>query len=400
MSLEFKPMIRNNISLSVNPLGIEQEVMNQINYIKSKGHYDGPKKVLIIGASSSYGLASRISLAFGAGADTIGLSYEKGPRSEKALGTAGWYNNIFFKREAEKEGLIAKNIIADAFSKETKEKTIEYIKDEFGGKIDLVIYSLAAGRRRDDETGKTYTSVIKSIGEPVIGWNTDFSTDTLFQQTVEPASEQEIEDTVKVMGGEDWYKWMEALKEANVLSQGAKTILYSYIGSDLTHAFYHHGTLGVAKADCDAKAKEINHLLEDINGEALISVSKAVTTKASAVIPLFTFYCIGLIKVMKEKGTYEVPIQHKDRLFRDWIYGDVTPVIDEEGRIRIDSWEMDPDTQARTKALLQKVNEDNFNTDLTEYKTLKREFLNLSGFEVEGYQPREVTIDELKALEP
>ena len=396
--LEFKQNIRGNVALGINPLGCQQEVLNQINYVKSKGSYTGAKKVLIIGASSSYGLASRISLAFGAGADTIGVSYEKGPRNERSLGTAGWYNNIAFRQEAEKEGLIAKNFVEDAFSDETKQAVIDYIKNEFGGKVDLVVYSLASGKRKDPTTGETYTSVIKSIGEPVVGPNIEIQNDRFYTHTLEPATEEEIADTVKVMGGEDWKLWMEALKEADVLAEDVLTTNYSYLGTDLNYAYYGDGTLGRAKADCDEKANEINELLSDINGKAEVIVATAVTTKASSVIPFFPVYCMALYKVMLEKGTHETPIMHIDRVYREMVYGDKAE-YDELGRLRPDSWELDSDTQAKTKELVYRINEDNFNTDLTAYDLFIKEFSNLNGFMVDNYTPREVTLEELKELE-
>lgn len=396
--MEFKQNIRGNVALGVNPVGLKQEVLNQISYVKSKGSYEAPKKVLIIGASSSYGLATRISLAFGAGADTIGLSFEKGPKSERNLGTAGWYNNIAFKEEAEKEGLIAKNFVMDAFSHESKEEVIDYIKEEFGGKVDLVVYSLASGRRTDPDTKETYTSSIKSIGETVVGPNINMQKEEFFTDTLKPATEQEIADTVKVMGGEDWELWMKALKEADVLSEGVLTTNYSYLGSDLNRPYYGGGTLGRAKADCDDKADNINELLTDINGKALIVVATAVTTKASSVIPFFPVYCIGLYKVMEEKGTHETPIMHQDRIYRDMIYGD-SPEYDEKGRLRPDSWELDSDTQAKTKALIEKLDANNFQSDMTAYDLFYKEFSNLSGFMVDNYEEEDVTIDDLKAME-
>ena len=395
--LKFEQTLRGNIALGLNPIGCKQEVLNQIEYVKEKGTYEGPKKVLIIGASSSYGLATRISLAFGAHADTIGVSFEKGPRSEKSLGTAGWYNNIAFREEAEKEGLRAKNFVQDAFSNETKQEVIDYIKDEFDGKIDLVVYSLASGRRSDPETGETYFSSIKAIGEPVVGPNINMQKQTMFTETLEPATDQEIADTVKVMGGEDWYLWMEALKEADVLADGVLTTNYSYLGTELNRPYYGDGTLGCAKADCDEKAKKIDHLLEDINGKAQMVVATAVTTKASSVIPFFPVYCIGLYKIMSEKGTHETPIMHQDRIYRDMIYGD-KPEYDEEGRLRPDSWELDRDTQAKTKALILELNEDNFYTDKAAYDILFKEFSMLNGFMVDNYVEQEVTLEELKAL--
>ncbi|WP_277631414.1 enoyl-ACP reductase FabV [Atopococcus tabaci] len=396
--LEFKQNVRGNVALGVNPLGCKQEVLNEIDYVKSKGTYEGPKKVLIIGASSSYGLATRISLAFGAGADTIGISFEKGPKNERNLGTAGWYNNIAFREAAEKEGLIAKNFVQDAFSHETKQEVIEYIKNEFGGKVDLVVYSLASGVRKDPDTGETYKSSIKAIGEPVVGPNINMQKEMFYTETLEPADDQEIADTVKVMGGEDWQLWMEALKEAGVLADGVLTTNYSYLGTKLNHPYYGGGTLGRAKADVDKKADTINDLLADINGKAQVVVATAVTTKASSVIPFFPVYCIGLYKVMEEKGTHETPIMHIDRTYREMIYGD-KPEYDEVGRLRPDSWELDPDTQAKTKALIEQLNEENFTSDMTAYDTFFKEFSNLSGFMVDGYVEQDVTLEELKALE-
>lgn len=395
--LKFNQNIRGNVALGINPLGCKQEVVNQIDYVKSKGAYEGPKKVLIIGASSSYGLATRINLAFGAGADTIGVSFEKGPKNERNLGTAGWYNNIAFREAAEKEGLIAKNFVQDAFSHESKQEVIDYIKSEFGGKVDLVVYSLASGRRTDPDTGETYMSSIKALGEPVVGPNINMQEQTFYTETLEPATDQEIHDTVKVMGGEDWQLWMEALKEADVLADGVLTTNYSYLGTELNHDYYGGGTLGRAKADCDEKANTINELLADINGKALIVVATAVTTKASSVIPFFPVYCIGLYKVMEEKGTHETPIMHQDRIYREMIYGDKAE-YDEVGRLRPDSWELDDDTQAKTKELILKLNEENFNSDMTAYDTFYKEFSNLSGFMVDNYVEQEVTLEELKAL--
>ncbi|OJF97229.1 trans-2-enoyl-CoA reductase [Alkalibacterium sp. 20] len=396
--MKFKQNIRGNVALGVNPLGCKQEVLNQIDYVKNKGTYQGPKKVLIIGASSSYGLATRVSLAFGAGADTIGISYEKGPKSEKSLGTAGWYNNIAFREAAEKDGLTAKNFVQDAFSNETKQEVIDYIKNDFGGKVDLVVYSLASGRRTDPDTGETYYSSIKAIGEPVVGPNINMQQQTYYTETLDPATDQEIADTVKVMGGEDWELWMKALKEADVLADDVLTTNYSYLGTELNQPYYGHGTLGRAKADCDEKADNINELLADINGKAKIVVATAVTTKASSVIPFFPVYCIGLYKIMDEKGTHETPIMHQDRIYREMIYGNKAE-YDEVGRLRPDSWELDSDTQAKTKELILKLNEENFNSEMTAYDIFYKEFSILSGFMVDNYVDQEVTLEELKALE-
>lgn len=398
MMIKFEHKMRGNVSFGVNPIGCKQDVLNQIDYVKEQGHYEGPKKVLIIGASSSYGLASRINVAFGAGADTIGVSFEKGPKSERNLGSAGWYNNIYFKQAAEKEGLIAKNFVQDAFSHQTKQDVIDYIKAEFGGKIDLVVYSLASGIRINPETGERINSVIKSIGQNVVGPNVNIEKQEFYEQVLEPATEEEIADTVNVMGGEDWLFWMQALKEADVLADGVQTTNYSYLGSDLNKPYYGDGTLGRAKADCDEKAVHINDLLTDINGKATVIVATAVTTKASSVIPFFPVYCMGLYRVMADNGTHETPIMHIDRTFRDMVYGDKAE-YDELGRLRPDSWELDPEVQAQTEALIKEINEENFNSDKTGYSIFMKEFMNLSGFDVDGYVEEAVTIDDLKALE-
>lgn len=395
--LKFEHKLRGNVALGINPIGCKQEVLNEIDYVKKKGTYEGPKKVLIIGASSSYGLSTRISLAFGAGADTIGVSYEKGPKSERNLGTAGWYNNIAFREAAEKEGLIAKNFVQDAFSKETKQDVIAYIKNEFGGKVDLVVYSLASGVRKDPETGETYHSSIKAIGEPVVGPTIDMEKQLFYTETLETATEQEIANTIKVMGGEDWQLWMEALKEADVLADGVLTTNYSYIGTELNYPYYNGGTLGRAKADCDVKAKNINELLSDINGKAQIVVATAVTTKASAVIPFFPVYCLALFKVMEEKGTHETPIMHQDRIYREMVYGD-KPEYDDMGRLRPDNWEIDSDTQAKTKELVLQLNAENFNSEMAAFDTIYKEFSVLSGFMVDNYVEQDITLEELKEL--
>lgn len=397
--LNFEHKMRGNVSFGVNPIGLKQEVANQINYVKEQGTYEGPKKVLIIGASSSYGLATRITLAFGAGADTIGVSFEKEPRSEKNLGTAGWYNNIYFREAAEAEGLIAKNFVQDAFSHESKQAVIQYIKEAFGGKVDLVVYSLASSVRVDPNTGERFNSVIKAIGDSVVGPHVNIQKQEYLEHTLEPATAAEIADTVKVMGGEDWQFWMEALKEADVLADNVLTVNYSYLGSALNRPYYGGGTLGQAKADCEVKAEHINQLLADINGKATIVVATAVTTKASSVIPFFPVYCLGLYRIMEDNGTHETPIMHQDRIYRDMLYGD-KPEYDAQGRLRPDNWELDPETQAATEALINTITAENFNTQATGYDTFIKEFNVNSGFDVDGYQPEAVTLEELIALKP
>lgn len=397
MKVEMK--LKGNMARSVNPYGCKQEVLNQINYVKSQGKYEGPKKVLVLGASSSYGLASRITAAFGSGADTIGVSFERGPKDETMLGTAGWYNNIFFREFAEQEGLIGKNFIGDAFSLEMKEEVINYIKESFGGKIDMLVYSLAAPKRTDYKTGITYSSALKPIGKEVSGENINLEKEELFTQVVEPATEEEIEGTVKVMGGEDWEWWIELLKESGCLAEGFKTVLYSYIGPEVTHAFYHDGSLGVAKEQAEESSKRIQESIKSLNGQSLICVSKAVTTKASVVIPILPKYLICLYKVMKEQGTHETPIMHKDRIFRTMLYGNKAN-YDEKGRLRPDSWELSDEVQVKVNELMTQLTPENFKSDLTEYQLFKKEFLNLNGFDVDGNTINEVDFEILKAMKP
>lgn len=392
--------LQGNVARSVNPYGCRQAVLNQIAYVQAKGHYAGAKKALIIGGSSSYGLASRITAAFGQGADTISVAYERAPRDEKMLGTAGWYNNIFFREAAERAGLIAKNFNGDAFTQEIKDQVINYIKETFGGQIDLLVYSVAAPKRiNPDNPDEVWRSVIKTVGETVTGENINLEKNELFEQTVEPATEDEIEATKHVMGGEDWEIWVNELKKAGVLAEGFKTILYSYIGPKSTYAFYHEGTLGAAKDAAEASSHKIQKVIDDINGEALISVSRAVTTKASVVIPIFPLYCLALYKVEEKTGTHETPIMHKDRLFRDMVYGG-RRTVDENGRLRPDAWEQREDIQAQVAELMTKITPENFNSDLTGYAEFRREFLQLNGFEVPGADETEVDLDMLKGLEP
>ncbi|MCY9806365.1 trans-2-enoyl-CoA reductase family protein [Lentilactobacillus senioris] len=398
--VELTEKMKGNVARSVNPYGCRQEILNQIAYVEGKGRYDGAKKALILGGSSSYGLASRITAAFGSGADTINVSFERPPKDEKMLGTAGWYNNYFFRKAAEEAGLIAKNFNGDCFTQEMKDQVIEYIKNEFGGKIDLLVYSVAAPKRANpDNPDEVWCSVIKSVGEPVTGENINLEEDTLFEQTVEPATQEEIEATKHVMGGEDWEIWVDELKKAGVLADGFKTILYSYIGPKSTYAFYHEGTLGAAKDAAEESSHRIQKEIDDIHGESLISVSRAVTTKASVVIPIFPLYCLALYKVEEETGTHETPIMHKDRLFRDMVYGNKRE-IDDNGRLRPDAWEQRPDIQAKVEELMAKITPENFNTDLTGYDEFRREFMQLNGFEVPGVTETTANLEELQSWEP
>lgn len=387
--------MKGNVARSVNPYGIRQEVLNEINYVKAQGSYEGPKKVLIIGGSSSYGLSSRISSAFGAGADTIAVSFERGPKTETNIGTAGWYNNIFFREFAEEAGLVAKNFVGDAFSLAMKQQVITYIQKEFGGKIDLLVYSLASGVRVDP-MGKKWFSSLNPIGQDVTGENINLETEEIFEQTVHAATPEEVEGTVKVMGGEDWEWWVNLLKEAGVLADNFKTVLYSYIGPKMTHAFYHGGALGRAKDQTEESAVRINENIQDIAGKATIIVARAVTTKASVVIPILPKYLIALYKL---EENHESPIMHIDRTYRTMLYGDQAN-YDEKGRMRPDSFELEPTLQAKVEALFNEITAENFKTDIAAYDLFRKEFLNLNGFEVEGNTVDEFEFDDLLTLKP
>lgn len=395
-----KPRIKGSLALNCHPMGCKGEVLSQIKYVENAKKYTGAKKVLIIGASSGYGLATRISLAFGGPeADTLGVSFEKEGKAKK-VGSAGWYSNIWFKKEAEKKGLIAKNIIGDAFSHEMKEEVIKCIKEEFGGKIDLLVYSLASGVRKDPDTGEIYKSNLRPQGESLTGSTFNVEKESMEEITLDPATEEDLSNTVKVMGGEDWELWVKALMEADVVSQGFKTMAYSYIGPAVMEGIYRHGTIGAAKGHLEKTACDMNDILKDkVSGEAYVSVNKAIVTKASAYIPIFPLYASALMKVMEEKGIEENCIEHTHRLFSDMVYGD-KPEFDSERRMRPDSWELREDVQKEVLEIYEKVTDDNFK-ELTDFNKYKREFLKLNGFEVEGVDyEADVDLEELLKLKP
>ncbi|CAE6939680.1 Involved in the final reduction of the elongation cycle of fatty acid synthesis (FAS II). Catalyzes the reduction of a carbon-carbon double bond in an enoyl moiety that is covalently linked to an acyl carrier protein (ACP) [Vibrio sp. B1REV9] len=396
------PNIQGVVARTAHPLGCHQAVLNQINYVKSAPQVaNGPKKVLVLGASSGFGLASRISLAFGgAKADTIGVSFERGP-SEKGVGTAGWYNNIYFRQEAEKEGLVAKNFVGDAFSATTREQVVDYIKHEFGGSVDLVVYSLATGVRPNPETGELWRSSIKTSGAPVIGPTINIEHDSLESMEVGTATSDEMEATIKVMGGEDWQGWIDYLYESGVLACGCKTVAYSYVGPEVTYPIYHHGTLGRAKAHLHDTADELNQKMQVFGGEAYVSVCKALVTKASVFIPAFSPYILSLFKVMKEKGTHEGCIEQMQRLFAQRLYSDKPWVpVDGARLIRMDDWELEPETQQEVKRLMSQMTVDNFR-QVGDYAGYKSDFMQLNGFgfsEVNYDSP--VNMEELTLLQP
>lgn len=380
-----KPRVRGFMCITAHPSGCAANVQRQVDYVKSKGAIngafgEGPQKVLVIGASTGYGLASRITAAFGGGAATLGVFFEK-EATEKKPATAGWYNSAAFHQLAEENGLYAKSINGDAFSDEIKTKTIETIKNDLG-QVDLVVYSLASPRRTDPKTGEVYSSTLKPIGKDITirGINTDKK--IVEEVSVSAASDEEIAGTVKVMGGEDWQLWIEALNAAGVLAPEAKTTAYTYLGAEPTWDIYWNGTIGAAKKDLDEKASAINEILAPIGGDAKVSVLKAVVTQASSAIPVMPLYLSMLFKIMKAEGTHEGCIEQVDLLFRESLYGD-SPKIDEDGRLRADYKELAPHVQQEVSDLWKKVQSNNID-ELTDFKAYQTEFLQLFGFEIEG----------------
>lgn len=376
-----KPRVRGFLCITTHPVGCDANVKRQIDTVKAKGAIaNAPKRVLVIGASTGYGLSSRITAAFGGGADTLGIFFEK-EGTEKKPGTAGWYNSAAFHRYAEAEGLYAKSINGDAFSDEIKQKTIATIKADME-QVDLVVYSLASPRRQHPVTGVVHNSTLKPIGGDAVqkGVNTDKEEVQDFH--IEAATQDDIDNTIAVMGGEDWQMWIEALDEAGVLADGAKTTAYTYIGDKLTWDIYWHGTIGAAKKDLDKRVVDIRKRLAAKGGDARVSVLKAVVTQASAAIPAMPIYLALLFKVMKEKGIHEGCIEQIDGLFRDSLYSD-DPYLDEEGRLRADGKELDVDVQAAVAALWEGINTETLRTQ-SDFAGYKREFLQLFGFEVDG----------------
>ncbi|WP_367866443.1 enoyl-ACP reductase FabV [Pedobacter sp. WC2423] len=375
------PRIRGFICLTAHPQGCEQNVVNQINYVKSKGAIAGPKRVLVIGASTGFGLASRITSAFGSDASTIGVYFEKPPAPGKTA-SPGWYNTAAFETKAQEAGLYAKSINGDAFSDEIKQKTLDLIKADLG-QIDLVIYSLASPRRTHPKTGVVYNSVLKPIGQGFTNKTVDFHTGVVTDISIQPANEEEIENTVAVMGGEDWGFWIEDLKAAGLLAEGATTVAYSYIGPSVTEAVYRKGTIGRAKDDLEATAFQITEKLKDLNGKAYVSVNKALVTQASSAIPVIPLYISLLYQVMKARGTHEGCIEQIQRLFQDRLYTGGAIPTDEKGRIRVDDLEMDAATQAEVAELWAGISTESL-PELGDLAGYKHDFLNLFGFDVAG----------------
>ncbi|KYQ86935.1 MULTISPECIES: enoyl-ACP reductase FabV [unclassified Thermoactinomyces] len=377
-----KPKFRGFICTTAHPDGCAKQVQNQIDYVKSRSKIDGPKKVLVIGSSTGYGLASRIVAAFGCGADTIGVFFEK-PSVKNRTATAGWYNTAAFEKEARKAGLVAESINGDAFSKEIKEQTIQKIKNRLGGKVDMVVYSLAAPRRVHPETGETFHSVLKPIGKPFSNKAVDFHSGNVSEMTIEPATDEEVHDTIQVMGGEDWQMWMDALKEADVLAEGVTTIAYSYIGPELTFPIYREGTVGKAKDHLEKTAHELDAKLKDLGGRAFVSVNKALVTQSSAAIPIVPLYISILYKVMKEKGLHEDCIMQMYRLFSERLYQGGEVPVDEKGRIRIDDLEMMPEVQQAVMEQWELIDSATLE-EISDIEGYRRDFFQLFGFETEG----------------
>lgn len=391
-----QPRTRGFICLTAHPEGALQTVKNQIEYIKSKGKIaNGPKKVLVIGASTGFGIASRIAAAFGSDAATIGVFFEK-PSSEGKLGTAGWYNSAAFEQEAHKAGLYAKSINGDAFSDEIKQQTIDLIQKDLG-QVDLVVYSLASPRRTHPKTGVAHSSVLKPIGAPFTNKTVDFHTGAVTDITIAPVeNDDDISNTVAVMGGEDWKFWMEDLKNAGVLADGVKTVAYSYIGPELTFPIYRNGTIGQAKNDLEESVKHINEMLKDLHGKAYVSVNKALVTQSSSAIPVVPLYISLLFKAMKEKGTHEGTIEQMQRLFAERLYTEDGNVpLDDNGRIRIDDWEMAEDIQAEVAKNWDKVTTENL-SEISDIEGYRRDFFNLFGFEIDGVDYEKDTSEDVK----
>ncbi len=399
--MRIEPLIQGVVARSAHPYGCHASIKEQIEYVKQAPQIkEGPKRVLIIGASSGFGLAARIALTFGgANADTIGVSFEHGP-SEKGVGSAGWYNNVFFKQEANNVGRIAVNIVGDAFSDSIRNEVVEAIETYFEGEVDLVIYSLATGVRPKPNSDEFWRSVIKPIGEPVTGASLMLENDQWIESTLHPATEEEAEATIKVMGGEDWESWIDTLINSESLAEGCQTIAFSYMGPELTHPIYLDGTLGRAKIDLHQTSHALNLKMANFGGGAYATVCKALVTKASVFIPGLSPYLLALYRVMKEQGTHERCIEQMQRLFTTKLYTGSKVPLDGERLIRIDDLELDTVVQQKVKLLIEQMNGDNFK-QIGDYQGFKDEFMKLNGFNFENVDySQEFSIEELKSLEP
>ncbi|HWB58240.1 MAG TPA: enoyl-ACP reductase FabV [Chthoniobacteraceae bacterium] len=386
-----KPKVRGFICVTTHPEGCAANVREQIEYVRGKGPVkDAPKRVLVVGSSTGYGLASRITAAFGGGAATVGVFFERPPEPGR-VATAGWYNTAAFEEEARKAGLYAKSINGDAFSDESKKQAVDLIKADLG-QVDLFVYSLASPKRANPRTGEAKKSVLKTTDKPFTAKSVDTDRGTVTEVTIEPATPEEIADTVAVMGGEDWRWWVEALEQAGALAEGFTTVAYSYIGPELTWAIYRNGTIGRAKEDLENTAQELGAGLQGKKGRAFVSINKALVTQASSAIPVVPLYISLLYKVMKERGTHEGCIEQAYRLFAERLYNGASTRLDEKGRIRIDDWEMDPAVQKAVADLWPRVTTENLDA-ISDIKGYRAEFMKLFGFGLPG-------VDYAKESEP
>lgn len=379
------PHIKKNICLNVNPKGCEQSVDDQITYSKEYPGLNGPKKVLVIGGSTGFGLASRIIAAFSYGADTVSVAYEKQPKGKKN-GTAGWYNTERFEKQAQKEGLASASFYGDAFSHEIKQEVCDYMTGNFG-KCDLIIYSIATSRRIDPCTGVLHKGVIKPVNTPVFSTTINLNSGTLESVAFEQADDMDIFNTIKVMGGEDWLLWIKALSRADLLADNCITVAFSYMGPDLTSPIYRQGTLGKAKQHLEETVSHIDAILTSVRGKAYVSINKALVTKSSSVIPIVPLYIAILYKVMKSRGVHEGCIEQMSRLFHERLYSGTAIHVDDKGRIRIDDLELDEDVQSEVVKIWQQVNDDNL-LELTDYPGYLRDFLGLAGFTLDDFNGR------------
>ena len=386
-----KPKIRGFICVTAHPEGCAAHVREQIDYVRSKGPISGvPPRVLVVGASTGYGLSSRITAAFGGKAATIGVFFERGSENDRPA-TAGWYNTAAFEQEAHKAGLYAKSINGDAFSDAIKKQTIDLIKADLG-RVDLLIYSLASPRRTHPKTGAVAKSALKTTGEPFTARTVDTDKGVITDITIDPATPEEIAETIAVMGGEDWKFWIEELKAAGALASGFKTVAYSYIGPAVTWAIYRNGTIGRAKEDLENTAQELTASMKESDGAAYVSINKALVTQASSAIPVVPLYISMLYKVMKESGLHEGCIEQIYRLFAERLYNDASLQLDEKGRIRIDDWEMRGDIQSAVEEIWPQVTTENLEA-VSDIKGYRTEFLKLFGFGLPG-------VDYAKEVDP
>ena len=376
------PKIRGFICTTAHPVGCAAHVNEQIAYAQQQPKINGPKKVLVIGASTGYGLASRITATFASDADTIGVFFER-PAAGARTASAGWYNTAEFEIAAKKAGRYAKSINGDAFSDQIKKETIDLIKKDWNGGVDLVIYSLASPKRTDPKTGETFSSVLKPTAKTYTNKTVDVMNGVVSEISIEPATQEEIDHTVKVMGGEDFQLWMDALLSAGVLANGVKAVAYSYIGPEITYPVYRAGTIGKAKEDLEKITRQLNQQLSAINGHAYISVNKALVTQASSAIPVVPLYISLLYKIMKRENNHEGCIEQMVRMFQDRLYSGKTVELDEEHRIRLDDWELLPNIQAEINRDWPLVTSENLET-ISDIAGYRRDFHRLFGFEIDG----------------